>query len=298
MQSLDIFLEMMLAERGSSKHTITAYQKDVETFFKFAKKEEKEITRDDIKKFLTYLNSYQMSARTQARKLSSLREFFKFLYSERIRNDIPTEDIESPKIEKTLPKYLSEVEIISLFGTLKEIERENKIRLIALLELDYATGMRVSELVSLPLSTFNPKQEYLVIKGKGEKERIVPINENAKKALIEYLKIRDIYLKGGRESKWMFPSSSKSGHLTRDGFFKMIKEIAVKAGIEPKKVSPHVLRHSFASHLIAHNANLLSVQQMLGHSDVRTTEIYTHILDDRLKELVNSAHPLSKIEKI
>ncbi len=298
MENLDAFIEMMMAERGAAKNTVSAYKTDIISFFKFAKKTEKEIVRKDEQNFISYLHSYKNSPRTQSRKLSSLREYFKFLYSDGIINIIPTEDIESPKIEKTLPKYLSEGEVIAIIGTIKSMERENKIRLLALLELDYATGMRVSELVSLPLSAFNPKKDFLIIKGKGDKERIVPINDNAKKSLIEYIKIRDLYLKGNRESKWMFPSFSRSGHLTRDGFYKMIKEVALNAGIDPQKVSPHVLRHSFASHLIAHNANLLSVQQMLGHSDVKTTEIYTHIQDDRLKELVNTAHPLSKISKI
>ncbi len=298
MESLEIFIEMMLAERGASKNTVNAYKTDIISFFKFTKKDEKKISKTDVQDFLKYLHSYKSSPRTQARKLSSLREYFKFLYSERIRNDIPTEDIESPKLDKSLPKYLSEGEIISIIGTVKSLERENKARLIALLELDYATGMRVSELVTLPLSAFNPKQNYFIIKGKGEKERVVPINDIAKHALIDYLKVRDLHLKNGRESKWMFPSHSKAGHLTRDGFYKMVKEIAIKADINPDKVSPHVLRHSFASHMVANNANLLSVQQILGHSDVRTTEIYTHILDDRLKELVNTAHPLSKLKNL
>lgn len=293
MKSLDMFLEMLTAERGASKNTMSAYRADIASFFNFIKKEETAVSRKDVQEYLGHLHSRKAAARTQARRLSSLREYFKFLYSEKIRPDIPTDAVESPKIEKSLPKYLSEAEIVAIIGTIKGMERENKARLIALVELDYATGMRVSELVTLPLSAFNPKQDYLVVKGKGEKERVIPINDAAKKALMEYLQVRDLHLKGGRESRWMFPSFSRSGHLTRDGFYKMMKEIAVKAGINPAKVSPHVLRHSFASHLIAHDANLLSVQQMLGHSDVKTTEIYTHIMDDRLVDLVTRAHPLS-----
>ena len=288
-----------MAERGASKNTIAAYKRDIEQFFKFTNEaNERVVNRDDIKDFLHYLHEYKNTPKTQARKLSALREYFKFLYSENLRSDNPADNIDAPKLNKSLPKYLNEDEITKLINTINTMDRANKVRMVALLELAYGAGLRVSEMVMIPLNAVNLKNPIITVKGKGSKERSIPINLNTINALREYLLVRDIYLKGGRESMWLFPSSSKAGHLTRDGFYKMLKEIAVCAGINPKKVSPHVLRHSFASHLIAHDANLLSVQKMLGHSDVKTTEIYTHIMDDRLKNIVSNSHPLAKLKNI
>jgi integrase/recombinase XerD len=195
----------------------------------------------------------------------------------------------SPKLNKPLPKYLSEQEVVRLIET----ARSKSKRMYVLLEVLYATGIRVSELVELPVSAITQEGRTLTIVGKGNKERLVPLNEPAFRALEMWLSLRESMLRKGRVSKWLFPSMSHAGHLTRDGFFKNLKQVALRAGIEPDRVSPHVFRHSFASHLIAHDADLRSVQKLLGHADIATTEIYTHVLADRLKKVVEKSHPLA-----
>jgi integrase/recombinase XerD len=229
------------------------------------------------------------SVRTRARRLSCIHEFYRFAYSEGWIKVNPSDYLQGPKLPQTLPKYLTEDEIFLLI----QQARENNKRLYVLLELLYATGMRVSELVGLPLGAFVPDERHLLILGKGGRERIVPLNDYAIDALIQWKQIRENDLPYNRKSKWLFPSKSRLGHLTRDTFFKELKKLALLVGLNPDKVSPHVFRHSFASHLVAHDADLRSVQQMLGHSDISTTQIYTHILPDRLKKIVEKSHPLS-----
>ena len=291
------FLEMLQAERGSSHNTILSYRHDLTDFLKYLDETHQNIlTLDNVhlRGYLTYLKSRKISPRTQGRHLSAIREFYRFAYSEDWVKENPCDYLEMPKIPKSLPKYLTEDEVLELIDYARS---ENK-RLYTLLEVVYASGLRVSELVGLPFNAFNPDESHLFVIGKGSKERIVPLNEHATKALAEWVIYRERMLK--RPSKWLFPSSlSKSGHLTRGAFFKELKKLAGEIGLNPEKVFPHVFRHSFASHLVAHEADLRSVQKMLGHADIATTEIYTHILPDRLKKIVEKSHPLAynKISK-
>lgn len=289
---IEAFLEMMTAERGASLRTVEAYRRDLEdvdAFLKARAKELHKVKRADLEAYMHTVVQNHLSAKTQSRRLSAIREFYRFLYSEDIIKKNPADYLLSPKVGKSLPKYLSESEI----GRLLDVAAHKNRRMKTLLEVLYASGMRVSELVSLPVSSVLKDANSITVIGKGNKERIVPLNEIARQALDQWLMLRELLLKKGRTNKWLFPSRSSSGHLTRDGFFKALKEIAVEAGISPERVSPHVFRHSFASHLIAHDADLRSVQKMLGHADIATTEIYTHVLEDRLKKTLEKSHPLA-----
>ncbi|MDY6407454.1 MAG: tyrosine recombinase, partial [Pseudomonadota bacterium] len=243
----------------------------------------------ELETYLKQMAKQGLAPKTQARRLSCMREFYRFLFSENTISKNPTDYLIAPKVGKPLPKYLTEEEVGHLIDC---AEREEK-RIYTLLEVLYASGLRVSELVGLSVGSIDVENQTLRILGKGSKERIVPLNNRAVKAVEKWLMWRENTLPVGRINKWLFPSKGKSGHLTRDGFYKHLKRIAVQAGIAPEKVSPHVFRHSFASHLIAHDADLRSVQKMLGHADIATTEIYTHVLPDRLKKIVENSHPLA-----
>lgn len=294
--SLDSFLEMMVAERGASARTIESYRRDLEDLSAFLTVRNIVLHKakaSDLQEYMRTVAKQFLSPKTQARRLSAIHEFYRFLYSEDIIKKNPADYLQSPKVGKALPKYLSEQEIDLLIETAKQKNQ----RMYVMLEILYASGMRVSELVGLPVQAVTRDNQTLSIIGKGNKERIVPLNETARKALDKWLIRRELSLKKGRVSKWLFPSTGKEGHLTRVGFFKALKEIAVLSGIDSDKVSPHVFRHSFASHLIAHDADLRTVQQMLGHADIATTEIYTHILQDRLKKTVEKSHPLAYSSK-
>ena len=289
---IDAFLEMMQAQRGASVNTLSAYRRDMYLLDEYLLSHHSGLlkaTEDDLKSFLKFLMNTGDSVRTRARRLSCIHEFYRFAYSEGWIKVNPSDYLQGPKLPQTLPKYLTEDEIFLLI----QQARENNKRLYVLLEVLYATGMRVSELVGLPLGAFVPDERHLLILGKGGRERIVPLNDYAIEALEQWKKIRENDLPYNRKSKWLFPSKSRLGHLTRDTFFKELKKLALLVGLNPDKVSPHVFRHSFASHLVAHDADLRSVQQMLGHSDISTTQIYTHILPDRLKKIVEKSHPLS-----
>ena len=293
----EMFLEMLMAERGVSANTLDGYRRDLVHFAAFAKTSRFDPAgagTEDVRAYLKHLNGQGMAARTQARRLSALKQFFRFLYAERLRDDDPTTVIDAPKIGRALPKYLSEDEVDRLLGcAANHVGAEGK-RLVALMEILYATGLRVSELVGLPLSALSRDGMMLVVRGKGGKERMVPLSEPAQDAILAYLDVRERFLsKRVKGTAFMFPSRGKDGHLTRARFAQILKELAVEAGLEPKRVSPHVLRHSFASHLLAHGADLRALQQMLGHADISTTQIYTHVLDERLKRLVQTAHPLA-----
>lgn len=291
------FLEMLVAERGAAKNTVESYGRDLIDFTEFAKANATPAEQADaalIKKYLAKLSSAGLSARTAGRRLSTLRQYFRFLYGERIRIDDPTAAIDGPRQGKSLPKYLSEDQVEALIEAAHLHSGIDGLRLAALVELLYATGLRVSELVGMPLRAISRDSRMLTITGKGGKERLVPLSEPAIDALAAYLKIRDRFVgKNKKTSPAVFPSRGSSGHLTRARFGQLLKELALEAGIPPQKVSPHVLRHSFASHLLAHGADLRSLQQMLGHADIATTQIYTHVLDERLKQLVATAHPLA-----
>ena len=296
---IESFLQSMVAERGASPKTIEAYRHDLEDLAAFLSKKGVALhksKRADLQNYMHIVVKNGLSERTQARRLSSMREFFRFLYSEDVRKDNPTELLDSPKIGKSLPKYLTEEEIVELINA---ADKKKNTRLSVLLELAYASGMRVSELVGLPLTAILQEGQMVMITGKGGKQRMVPLNDIAYRRLDNWLiGGRADSLKKGRTSKWLFPSASETGHYTRDSFFKALKELALECGIDPARVSPHVLRHSFASHLVAHDADLRSVQKMLGHSDIATTEIYTHVMEDRLKKIISQKHPLSNIHKI
>lgn len=294
-EAVNRFLEMMSAERGASANTLEAYGRDVEEFLTYCGGMAlKEISRDDVGDFVQYLGREGRSPKTVARKLSAVREFFKFLYTEKDIKDNPAADVLTPKQEKPLPKFLSEDEIKRLITAAKECSGPKGRQMTAMLELMYASGLRVSELVSLPENCINFDRRQVFVRGKGSKERVVPVAPAAIQAVFDYLEQRDCFIREGRRSIWLFPSkSSRSGHISRDTFFKRLKELAVKAGIYPSRVTPHVLRHSFATHLLNHNADLRSVQKMLGHESINTTEIYTHILSDKLLETVQKLHPLA-----
>lgn len=290
------FVETITAERGAAANTVAAYTRDLESCGEFLDAARRTFENAGVKDLRAYLASMVkdgLSAKTQARRLSALREFYKYLYTEKIRKDNPTDALDSPKTGHSLPKYLSESEIDALFNAVALLPAKKQPRMSALLEILYASGLRVSELVGLPANAANIRENYMIVRGKGAKDRMVPLTDKAKKALRDWMPERERTLPKGRESRWLFPSTGKTGHLTREEFFLELKELAMYAGIAPQRVSPHVIRHSFASHLIAHDADLRTVQQMLGHADIATTQIYTHILDDRLKSVVAKNHPLA-----
>lgn len=291
------FCEMLLAEKNFSLNTIAAYRRDLDDFQSFIQKTSLEqVHSQHIKGYLKDLNHRKVSVRTVARRISVMRQFYRFLFSEKILSENPMKEIESPKLTKSLPKTLSEEEVSQLLAGVRDGETPEEIRLCALLEILYATGVRVSELVSLTLQSFSQTTSgfgIIKIRGKGNKERIVPIGVAATEALQRYLKVRNVF--STIASPWLFPSSAIEGYLTRQRFGQLLKELSLNVGLDPQKVSPHVLRHAFATHLLNHGADLVSVQKLLGHEDITTTEIYTHVATDRLKDIVKTCHPLSKL---
>ena len=291
------FAETITAERGAAANTVAAYTRDLEDFGFFLDSRRRTFENaelKDLRAYMVFTAQKGMAEKTQARRLSALREFYKYLYTEKIRKDNPSEALDSPRLKRALPKYLSESEINRLFDAIDQITPSGKaVRMRALLEILYASGLRVSELVTLPANVANIKENFLIVRGKGSKDRMVPLTDVAKQALRDWIPEREKALPKGRSSRWLFPSTSKTGHLTRESFFLELKELALKADIPAERVSPHVIRHSFASHLVAHDADLRTVQQMLGHSDIATTQIYTHILDNRLKSSVEKSHPMA-----
>jgi integrase/recombinase XerD len=296
---VELFLEMMAAERGASRQTLEAYRADLSALAAYvsgARKTLRTAQTRDLKTYLATLHDQKLSARTSARRLSSAKQFFQFLYREAVRGDDPTSSLDHPRLPQPLPKYLTEKEVDALLGAVRRTQGPDGLRLTALLELLYASGLRVSELVSLPIAAArNPS--ILIVRGKGAKERMVPVGDAAQAALRAYLEARETFLpKKKINSPWLFPSTGRSGHLTRDGFAKMLKDAAIVAGLPHQRVSPHVLRHSFATHLLSHGADLRTLQQLLGHSDISTTQIYTHVLDERLKKLVQKHHPLAGLK--
>ena len=293
------FLQMMSAEKGASMNTISAYERDLEQFLVFADIDDfSELSSDTIKCFLQYLSSQKFAPKTLARKLSAVREFCKFLYSEKIINNNPAAEILTPKQEKPLPKFLSFDDISLLIETARQKKEYRWERVAVMIELMYATGLRVSELVGLPETAINYNKGLITIFGKGRKERIVPIAKKAMEAVQNYALFRDKFIKNRAISPWLFPSlNAVDGHFTRDAFYKDLKNLAVQCGIYPSNVSPHVLRHSFATHLINNDSDLRAVQKMLGHENISTTEIYTHITSQRLQDTVRKLHPLAQFSE-
>jgi integrase/recombinase XerD len=304
---IDAFLDMLVAERGAAQNTRQAYERDLIDVATWLARRNIALDKagtDDLRGYLDNLSNQDggTAVRTIARRLSALRQFYRFLCSEGQRADDPASTIDSPKQGRPLPKVLSEIEVEILLSAAQRRGGPDGIRLVALLEVLYATGLRVSELVGLPLTGIARDARCLIVKGKGGKERMVPLSQPARDALSAYLPLRKAFMVPGREQRqagFLFPSrTSEDGHLTRQRFAQLLKELAIDAGIDPGKVSPHVLRHAFATHLLDHGADLRSVQKMLGHADIATTQIYTHVVGDRLRRVVNDHHPLARPKKV
>jgi integrase/recombinase XerD len=306
--AVEAFLDMLVAERGAAENTIGAYRRDLADIAGFLDGRGTAIDRagpDDLRAYLDHLahqpgagRSRETAARTVARRLSAMRQFYRFLVSEGRRADDPSSGLDGPKLGRSLPKVLSEDDVDRLLEAAAEREGPEGVRLVALLEVLYATGLRVSELVGLPRGALARDGAALIVRGKGGKERLVPLSEPARDALAAYLSVRGHFLVPGREKAqglWLFPSRiARNGYLTRQRFAQLLKELALDAGIDPERVSPHVLRHAFATHLLNRGADLRSVQKMLGHADISTTQIYTHVIDERLTRLVETHHPLAR----
>ena len=290
---IDEFLNIKAIEKGVSVNTLQAYRNDAEQFIAFIEnKELLLIDESDIEKYLKSLYDMDCKPKTISRKISCLREFFKFLIDEKYIKHNPATKIKTPKVGKTLPAFLTSSEIKKMCNVASSINNFSMKRMGVMIKLMYTSGLRVSELVSLPENAINYNMHQILIFGKGSKERVVPISKEVIFELEEYLEYRSEFI-GNRTSKWLFPSlKSSSGHITRDGFFKNLKKIAIKSGISPSKIHPHIFRHSFATHLVNSDADLRSIQKMLGHESISTTEIYTHITTSRLAKEVKSKHPL------
>jgi integrase/recombinase XerD len=301
---VQVFLEAQAAELDAATNTQLAYARDLQDFAGWLghrKLHFADATRDHVESYLIDCEHQGLANATRARRLSAIKQLYRFAFEEGWRDDNPAIQIKGPGRARRLPKTLSIAEVDKLLDAARNTPRE-ALRNTCLMELLYATGMRVTELVSLPVSAARGDPRMLLVRGKGDKERLVPLSTSARDALARYLKDRDASeeaarLKGNPPSKFLFPSRGKAGHLTRHRFFGLIKEFAVAGGISPAKVTPHTLRHAFATHLLAGGADLRSIQTMLGHADVATTEIYTHVLDERLKSLVLDHHPLAKASK-
>ena len=301
---VELFLDMLAAERGAGENTLAAYRNDLEDLsahLRAGKRAIADATTNDLRKFIASLDERGFKASSLARRLSAVRQLYRFLYAEGKRADDPAAVLEGPKRTRALPKVLSIADVDKLLAQARTnsenadqppAQRLRATRLLCLLEVVYATGLRVSELVALPASAARRDQRMLVVRGKGGKERLVPLNSQAKRAMAEYLELR-AGADSGAPSKWLFPSFGEQGHLTRQHFARELKSLGQACGIQPARLSPHVLRHAFASHLLHNGADLRVVQTLLGHADISTTQIYTHVLEERLKTLVRDLHPLA-----
>jgi len=307
---IDLFLDMLAAEQGAGRNTLDAYRRDLTDFSAFLAKDGKSFAvaeTQSLRDYLADLDSRGFKSSSVARRLSAMRHLFRFLLNERIRSDDPAAILSGPKRGRGLPKVLSISDVDRLLGRAKALTEAAEAsahgqlraaRLYCLLEVLYATGLRVSELVTLPLSAARSDARMIVVRGKGNKERLVPLNEASRRAMADYLETSEAPKpaagKSAPASKWLFPSFGESGHLTRQHFARDLKEVAAAAGLAPRLVSPHVLRHAFASHLLHNGADLRIVQTLLGHTDISTTQIYTHVVEERLKSLVRDLHPLAE----
>ena len=297
---LENFLEVLASEKGLAVNTRISYKNDILQFLVFLEKNEKkvnEVTSIDIEKFTSKFTTQGLEKSTISRKMSALSHFFIFLLEENIIKSNPIHELDLPKQIKKLPKILSVDQVEKLIKSSREDQSVNGIRLNTMIEILYATGIRVSELVEMKLSATYAEKNFLLIQGKGNKERLVPISENTEDKIKDYLKIRNEFINNDTESKWLFPSKQSSkGHITRQRFNQLLQTLCERVNLNNIRISPHKLRHAFATHLLANGVDLRSLQQMLGHADISTTQIYTHVLKDRLKKLVSDNHPLSKIE--
>ncbi|WP_420325104.1 site-specific tyrosine recombinase XerD [Mameliella sp.] len=299
-----LFLEAIAAERGAAANTLAAYDRDlahVQDWLTDSGKDFASASEDDITAYLVHCDAQGLSRATRARRLSAMKQLYRFAFEEGLRQDNPALQIAGPGRDKRLPKTLSVDEVDRLLEAAQAHGRNaaDRSRNACLMQVLYATGMRVSELVSLPLAAARGDPRMLLIRGKGGKERMVPLSPPAREALADWLAAREVQEDSARNrgkpaSTFLFPSRGKAGHLTRHAFYMLIKEFAVEAGVSPEKVTPHTLRHAFATHLLANGADLRAIQTLLGHADVATTEIYTHVLEERLRDLVLDHHPLAK----
>jgi len=307
---IELFLDMVAAERGGGANTLAAYGRDLQDFATYLAAKRRAVATaatDDVRGYLATLGKRGFAATSVARRLSAIRQLYRFLSAEGHRRDDPAAILEGPKRGRTVPRILSIAQVDALLAAarrageaagLSALERLRAARMTCLIEVLYATGLRVSELVSLPASAAEREARMLVVRGKGDKERLVPLNENAKQAMRDYLALRAAASpQAGAGSKWLFPSFGESGHLTRQHFARDLKALAAAAGLSTEAVSPHVLRHAFATHLLHNGADLRVVQTLLGHADISTTQIYTHVLEERLKSLVRDLHPLAQAQE-
>jgi len=307
---INLFLDMLAAEQGAGPNTLDAYRRDLTDFSEFLARGGQSFASSEtqaLRDYLGDLDTRGFKSSSVARRLSAMRHLFRFLLNERVRSDDPAAILSGPKRGRGLPKVLSIADVDRLLACAKALgegpeasplQQLRALRLYCLLEVLYATGLRVSELVALPRSAARRDARMIVVRGKGNKERLVPLNEASRQAMADYLAameaLKSEKKKGAANSKWLFPSSGESGHLTRQHFARDLKELAASAGLAPRLVSPHVLRHAFASHLLHNGADLRIVQTLLGHTDISTTQIYTHVVEERLKSLVRDLHPLAE----
>ncbi|MEW2917043.1 site-specific tyrosine recombinase XerD [Ruegeria sp. ANG10] len=301
---ISTFLQAQAAELGAANNTLLAYGRDLKDFAAWLQRRKTDFAmaeRDQIEAYLIDCDAQGLAQSTRARRLSAIKQIYRFAFEEGWRDTNPAIQIKGPGRQKRLPKTLDVPEVDRLLQAARQTGRTkaDRVRNTCLMQVLYATGMRVTELVSLPVSSARGDPRMLLVLGKGGKERMVPLSPPARDALAVWLTVRDeaedqLVADGGPRSKFLFPSRGKSGHLTRHMFFLLVKELAVQGGVSPEKVTPHTLRHAFATHLLANGADLRSIQTLLGHADVATTEIYTHVLDERLAELVLEHHPLAK----
>jgi integrase/recombinase XerD len=293
---IEAFLDMMSAERGALANTLGAYRRDLLDFSGALGGRLKSATREDIKRYLGSLET--LAASSQARRLSALRQFYGFLYAEEIRTDNPTDAIAAPRLSRPLPKILTRADLNALIAaaTQQAQKSDEGKRLLCMVEMLYAAGLRVSELVGLPLAAVKNRDGFLLVRGKGDRERLAPLNPAARAAIKVYLDVRASFLPAGAKQpdRYLFVSRGVEGHLTRRRCHQLLKALALQAGVAPEKVSPHVLRHAFATHLVEGGADLRSVQTLLGHADIATTQIYTHVARDHLTKVMQKAHPLGR----
>ncbi|MBR0798789.1 site-specific tyrosine recombinase XerD [Bradyrhizobium jicamae] len=302
-----LFLDMLAAEQGAGVNTLDAYRRDLTDFSDFLRQSGADFTGADtemLRGYLADLDTRGFKSSSVARRLSAMRHLYRFLLNERIRSDDPAAILSGPKRGRGLPKVLSIADVDRMLTRARELtetevspgQRLRALRLYCLLEVLYATGLRVSELVSLPTAAARRDARMIVVRGKGNKERLVPLNDASRQAMADYLAAMAVMQpeKKAAPSKWLFPSFGESGHLTRQHFARDLKELAAASGLAPRLVSPHVLRHAFASHLLHNGADLRIVQTLLGHTDISTTQIYTHVVEERLKSLVRDLHPLAE----
>jgi integrase/recombinase XerD len=290
------FLEMMAVERSAARNTLTAYAKDLDDAAAFLAAKGRgldDAAAEDVEAYFHALGARGLAPSTAARRRASVRQFYRFVLGEGWRKDDPSRRVDAPKKGRPLPKVLSRGEVEGLIAAASDKDGGSGLRLACMIELLYASGLRISELLALPLAALQRDPAYLIVKGKGGKERLAPLNDAARAAVKAYLPARPAFFpKGIKESPWLFPSRGSGGRLTARRAAQLLDEAALQAGIDPARVSPHVLRHAFATHLLEGGADLRAVQTLLGHADIATTQIYTHVAEDRLREVVQTKHPL------